>query len=294
MTALSVPLLALVLAAAATTARAAASGSPLTPPPYPALTIANTQLRTLPRAANGRDYLLYVSLPAAYDKDPQRRYPVMYVTDGYWDFPLLCAFNGNLLYDQVIPDIIIVGIGYQGENPNYDVLRRYDLTPVADATKDTDETTAGHAAEFLSVVEKEIVPFIEREYRADPAYRALGGSSIGGLFTLYALFTRPDFFQAYVAISPGVDWGHQWIFRYEDEFAKSGRPLHARLFLTGASDEWPFLISSILSFNAQIRARHYDGFTYAWRLVDGERHSGTKAEGYNRGVRFAFAPLVPK
>jgi hypothetical protein len=32
---------------------------------------------------------------------------------------------------------------------------------------------------------------------------------------------------------------------------------------------------------------------YSFRLIEGERHAGTKAESYNRGVRFAFAPLAP-
>ena len=219
---------------------------------------------------------------------------MLYLTDGYWDFPLLCAIAGNLYYDQVLPEVIIVGIGYAGENPDFDVLRSYDLTPVADAGKNKNRTMAGHAAEFLGVIEKEIIPFVEREYRVAPSYRALAGHSQGGLFALYAMFTKPELFQAYVALSPGVDWGNEWIFRCEEQFAKSGRPLHARLFLTGAADEWPFLISSILRFNTQIRARAYPGLTYEWRLLEGERHSGGKAEGHNRGFRFAFAPLAPK
>jgi hypothetical protein len=282
-------LLTLVLLGSAVALRAA-DASPSAPP----VTLANTQLRALPRAANGRDYQLYVSLPASYGQHPEKRYPVLYVTDGYWDFPLLSAIYGNLFYDQVLPEIIVVGIGYGGANPNYDVLRRYDLTPVADAKKDTDATTAGHAAEFLGVIEREIIPFVEHEYRVDPSYRALGGHSLGGLFSLYAMFTRPELFQGYLALSPGVDWGDGWIFHAEEQFAQSGRPLHARLFLTGAADEWPFLISAILRFNTQIKPRNYPGFNYEWHLIDGERHSGTKAESWNRGLRSTFAPLAPK
>ena len=56
----------------------------------------------------------------------------------------------------------------------------------------------------------------------------------------------------------------------------------------------PDLIGAILRFNAQLAKRPYSGLTYQWRLIDGERHAGTKAESYNRGVRFAFAPRAPK
>jgi hypothetical protein len=56
------------------------------PPPLPRHTLRNSELRSLPRAANGRDYLLYVALPYSYATEPGRRYPVLSVCDGYWDF----------------------------------------------------------------------------------------------------------------------------------------------------------------------------------------------------------------
>lgn len=282
-------LAAAALAAAALDGVAAAAG-----PTYPRHTLGNTQLRALPRSANGRDYLLYVALPYSYEKETAKRYPVLYICDGYWDFTLLNGFYGNLIYDRVVPEYILVGIGYQGESPDYDTLRRYDYTPVPDPEKDPKGTTSGHAAEFLGVLEKEIVPFVEKEYRVDASFRALGGSSLGGLFSLYALYARPGLFQAHIAPSPAVNWAHDWMFDQERQFAASGKALDTRLFMTGASDEWPDLIGAILRFNAQLAKRPYSGLTYQWRLIDGERHAGTKAESYNRGVRFAFAPRAPK
>jgi predicted alpha/beta superfamily hydrolase len=257
-------------------------------------TLRNTELRTLPRAANGRDYLLYVALPYSYDAEPRRRYPVLYSCDGYWDFTLLNGFYGNLIYDKVIPELIIVGIGYQGEKPDYDALRLYDYTPAPNPERDPAGRVSGHAAEFLGVVEKEIVPFVEREYRADPGYRALGGSSLGGLFTLYALFARPGLFQAYIAPSPAADWARGWLFGFEESFAAKGGTLDARLFMSGAGEEWPDFLDAIRRFHARLEQRAYPGLVYQWRLVEGERHAGTKAESYNRGVRFAFAPRAPE
>jgi uncharacterized protein len=262
---------------------------------YPRHTLNNTQLRTLPRAANGRDYLLYVALPYSYGKEPARRYPVLYICDGYWDFTLLNGFYGNLIYDRVVPEYILVGIGYQGEQPDYDSLRRYDYTPVPDPDQDPKGTTSGHAAAFLGVLEKEIIPFVEKEYRVDPGYRVLGGSSLGGLFSIYAMYTRPGLFQGHIAPSPAVSWGRDWLFEYEKQFAAGGKALDTRLFLTGAAEEWPEFLTAILRFHAQVSKRTYGGsFTYQWRLIDGERHTGTKAESYNRGVRFTFAPRAPR
>lgn len=259
-------------------------------PEFAPLVLHHTQLRPLPRAANGRDYLLYVALPPDYATS-RNKYPVLYICDGYWDFTLINGFYGNLIFDRVAPHFIIVGLGYQGAGTNaeYDVLRRYDYTPAPEGN-DPQGERSGHAAEFLGVLEREIIPFVEREYRADPGYRVLSGNSLGGLFSLYTLFARPGLFQAHVAASPAAP---AWLFDLEKKFAASDRPLPARLFMTGAEKEAPDFLANIKRFNEQLQSRHYAGFSYQWRLIDGEGHTGTKAESYHRGLRFAFAPLVP-
>jgi uncharacterized protein len=256
--------------------------------------VENTEIRTLDPGADGRAYELYIGLPPSYAKHPGRHYPVLYLCDGYWDFALVNAFYGNLLFDKVIPEILLVGFGYQGDKPNYDRLRRWEYTPVADTHAQPDAGETGHAADFLAAIEREIIPFIEREYRADASYRVLGGSSLGGLFTLYAAFARPGLFQAYIAPSPAVVWENDWLFGYEESFAKSGQRLRGRLFMTGAGEEWPDFLNGIRRFDARLRRRAYPDLVYEFRIVEGERHAGTKAESYNRGVRFAFAPLVAK
>jgi predicted alpha/beta superfamily hydrolase len=257
--------------------------------------IANAEERPFPRsaAAAGREYLAYVALPGSYAASPERRYPVIYLCDGYWDFNLANGFYGNLVYDKVVPEFIIVGIGYQGEKPDYDRLRRWDLTPVAAPEGDQGRGETGHAGAFLAAIEQEIIPGIEQAYRVDPSYRVLGGSSLGGLFALYAMFARPGLFQAYIAPSPAVEWAHDWLFGYEQTFKQAGQPLKARLYMTGASDERATFLDAIRRFDARLREHAYPDLAYQFRVVDGERHAGTKAESYNRGVRFAFQPLAP-
>jgi predicted alpha/beta superfamily hydrolase len=256
--------------------------------------IENTEVRALPRSANGRDYLLYVALPDSYAEHPGARYPVLYLCDGYWDFNLVKGFYGNLLYDKVVPEFILVGFGYAGEKPDYGVLRRWDYTPVPEDRPGPDAGASGHAREFLDVIEHEMIPFVERQYRVNPSYRVLGGSSLGGLFTLYTALTKPSLFQAYIAPSPAVSWADDWLFGYEEAFFKRGEPLRGRLFMTGAGDESPKFLEAVRRFDTRLRERAYPGMAYTFRLIDGERHAGTKAESYNRGVRFAFAPLAPR
>ncbi len=256
--------------------------------------IDHSEAHVLPRAANGRDYRITVGVPDSYAANPERRYPILYVTDGYWDYKLLKSIVGGLVYDQVIPEIILVGIGYPGDAPDYGRLRRWDLTPVSDSPED-DATLgeSGHAADFLAALEGQIIPFVEGRYRVDSSFRVLGGSSLGGLFALYVMFTKPALFAAYIAPSPAVPYAAGWVLRHEEVFARSGKPLAARLYMTVAETEQSWWVHAIKKFDARLRERAYPGLKYEFRIIDGEGHSGTKPESFNRGVRFAFAPRAP-
>jgi uncharacterized protein len=246
----------------------------------------------LPPSSNGRSYQLYIGLPPSYAKQPNRRYPVLYLCDGYWDFTLFNNIFGGLNYDNDAPEVILVGFGYPGQSPDFGALRAYDYTPVPESHDGKGKGT-GHAAEFLRVVESEFIPFVEREYRADGKFRVLAGSSLGGLFTLYAMLERPGLFQGYIAPSPAVEWANGWLFGREAAFAAAHKDLPVRLFMSGAGEESPGYLAQVRRFDELLQGRHYPGLRYKWRLVDGERHAGTKPESYNRGVRFVFAPLAP-
>jgi uncharacterized protein len=261
-------------------------------PAYPPHTIPGSELRVLPRNDAGRQYQLHVGLPGGYAAHPEKRYPVVYVTDGYWDFAKITSIAGTLVFDKVVPEFITVGLGYPGENLDYGNLRRWELSPVA--LGDGGPEASGHAADFLRTIKTEIVPFVEREYRADPSFRVLAGASLGGLFTLHAMYADPGLFQGYIAATPAVVVGDDWLFGYEETFAKSGRALNARLFMSGGGDEAPGFLAGILRFNARIASRRHPGLAYQFRIIDGERHAGMQMESYTRGLRFVFAPLAPE
>ncbi len=261
-------------------------------PAYPPHTIANSQLRALPPTPQGRHYQLHIGLPESYVKDTGRRYPVVYVTDAYWDFQKMDAIRGGLVYDRVTPEFIIVGLGYAGGNLNVGTMRLWELSPVPYGAASS--AASGHAADFLKTIETEIVPFVEREYRADPSFRVMAGASLGGLFTLYSMYTRPDLFQAYVAATPAVAAGNDWLFGYEEAFVKAGRTVKARLFVAGGGNEAPAFLGGILRFNQRIASRKMPGLAYEFRIIDGERHAGMQFEAYVRGLRFVFAPLAPE
>jgi predicted alpha/beta superfamily hydrolase len=283
------PSLAAVLASTVALAGGPALASE-TPPSHPPHVIPGSERRVLPADADGRHYQLSVGLPASYAKEAGRRYPVVYVTDGYWDFQKLDAIRGALVFDKVAPEFVIVGIGYAGESPDYEKLRRWELSPV----RLGDDPSSGHAADFLATIETTIIPFVEREYRVDPAHRVLAGASLGGLFTLYAMYTKPALFSAWIAVTPAVAVNGDWLLGYEQKFAQAGGRLEGRLFASMGENENPGFLSAILRYNARVASRRYPRLAYQFRIIDGERHAGMQMESYTRGLRFVLAPLAPE
>ena len=235
-------------------------------PSLPPHSVPNTLLRALPKNADGRSYQLHIHLPGSFAKERGRRYPVLYVTDGYWDFATVVASYNNLAYDQVVPEFIVVGLGYAGDNLDYGALRGWELSPVKLGPL---ASGTGHADQFLASLETVIFPLVEREYRADPSQR-------------------------YLAASPAVVVGGDWILGQAKAHAATGRPINARLYVTGAEYEWPGFLAGIQRYQALLPELKHPGLVFQNRTIDGERHAGTKAESYTRGMRFVFEPLAPE
>lgn len=168
----------------------------------------NVASRFLPE---GRDVIVF--LPPRYN-EKTARFPVLYLHDGQNLFDAATAFchqewqldeNANELIEaRVIAPLIIVGIYNAGEK------RLADYTPVRDHRQQ-----GGRARQHARFVVEELIPFIDSEYRTRPgsANRGLGGSSLGGLVTLYIALHYPDVFGKLVVMSPSVWWARRAILR---------------------------------------------------------------------------------
>ena len=252
------------------------------PQALPKVTLAGSALRTMKSTATGRDYDLYIHFPSDYGQNTAKKYPVLYILDGQWDFKLMDSVLGGLVYDKFGPEILLVGITYSGENPDYNSLRAMDLTPTA-----TPQVRgSGDGPKFLKFLKTEVVPFIETNYQADPSRRMLQGSSYAGLFTLYAMFSEPEFFSGYIAGSPAVPYDDGYVFKQEAEYARTHKALPAKLFLAVGDREG--LAGPVLEFMQTLRSRQYQGLKLETRVIEGEGHASNKPELFNRGLKFLF------
>ena len=184
---------------------------------------------------NTRDLLVY--LPPDYEDNPERRYPVFYLHDGQNLFDAATAFiPGNdwkvdetaehLIRAGEIAPLIMVGVYNTGEN------RMKEYTP----TPDPQHPTGGKADLYGRFLIEELKPFIDAHYRTlhGGSNTGLGGSSLGGLVSLYLALRHPGEFGRVGAMSPSVWWDRRRILRYVDALLEKP-PL--RMWLDIGTDE---------------------------------------------------------
>ena len=246
----------------------------------PQVEIAGTQLLKIHSSIVDQEYDLYINLPRFFN-DTSKTFPVIYLVDAQWDFPLLNAIYGEQYYDGFLPEAISIGITWGGENPNYDDLRRRDFTP----TKIRQDSFSGGAEKFLSFIKDELIPFVDSKFKTKPDERTLMGSSLGGLFTLYAMFNETDLFNHYVLTSPAIGWDDGIINSYEKKYSEEGSEIPVKLFMAIGEYED---VKGFQDFAENLEEKNYKSLEMKTRVLDGIGHSGTKAEGYTRGLQFVF------
>ena len=154
---------------------------------------------TLHSQVLGDDRQINVWLPPDYAKG-QDRYSVVYLLDGALDqdFHHVAGLAQLGSLSWTYGPVILVGIQTRA--------RQAELTPPpSDARYRRAFPNSGGAARFRSFIGEEVIPFIERSFRAGPR-RALMGESLAGLFVVDTLLSSPELFHDYVAISPSLWW----------------------------------------------------------------------------------------
>ncbi len=172
---------------------------------------------------NIRDIIVY--LPPGYDSDLRRWYPVLYFHDGQNLFDGATSFipgqewrldetTQALIAARKIEPLIIVGLYNTGKD------RVEEYTPV----QDSKYKVGGKADLYGRMLVEEVKPFIDREYRTlkSAKHTGLGGSSLGGLVSLYLGLKYPNVFGRLAVVSPSVFWGDKFIVHYVE--ALRGKP----------------------------------------------------------------------
>ena len=155
---------------------------------------------------------VWVYLPSGYERERSRRYPVLCLQDGQNIFDAasmgmewhLDETAEALIDAGRIEPLIVVAVANTE-------ARREEYTPTVVAEKRPDGSTSkggGKANLYGRFLIEELMPFIDRTYRTrrDSASTAVGGSSLGGLVSVWLGLEHPEVFGNVLAVSPTVWW----------------------------------------------------------------------------------------
>ncbi|OJJ17994.1 hydrolase [marine bacterium AO1-C] len=169
------------------------------------LAFARTKVVPIKDTKNGRQYELYIRLPEKYAEKTDVKHPVIYYTDAVWHVEML---SGSTEY--ILENAILVGISWQKDGDEKlkkeagAHVSRYRDYSIAKSKKAAHQAKYqfGQASNHLAFIRNDVIRYVERNYRTDPANRTYYGYSLGGGFGGYILLTAPDTFKNYILGSP--------------------------------------------------------------------------------------------
>ncbi|WP_444898670.1 alpha/beta hydrolase [Microbulbifer sp. VAAC004] len=248
----------------------------------------------------GRGFVIDVLLPLSFNPEDNTRYPVIYMTDGYMNFPMVAP---NLIHEQVpdeqgntkLPPVILVGISHPLDSSNF-TLRLTDFTPVPGEIRGN--TLGGGANQFLAFLENELKPFINNSFKGDESDETLAGHSLGGLLALHALFNHTDNFDRYVIGSPSIWWADKQILESELAYAErqTDLPKSVYMFIGGEEiclEEGEVCgVQDFRDLAQRLKSRDYENLTLRKRVIKGENHDTVVNPGYDKGIEQVFKSKV--
>ncbi len=145
---------------------------------------------------------IWIYLPASYQKEKNKTYPVLYMNDGQNLFNEQTAGFGmewgvdeclDTLAPQLHKECIVIGIDNGGEK------RMNEYNPY-----DNDKYGKGEGKEYLDFIANTLKPFVDKNYHTvkDANHTFIAGSSMGGLISMYALVAYPNVFGGAGIFSP--------------------------------------------------------------------------------------------
>ncbi|SEW42885.1 hypothetical protein SAMN05428988_5423 [Chitinophaga sp. YR573] len=249
---------------------------------------------TLESKVLGENRSIYIQYPMNPTK-PEAAYPVLYLLDGESHFDLVsqqCIYLSR--WDvNVMPEMIVVGI----VNTN----RVRDLTPThsvidyygkADTTATSRLKPSGDNEKFFQFIQNELMPYINSHYKTQP-FKIFAGHSFGGITVVNCLLTRPELFNAYVAVSPSFWWDHGYLLKLADQKLKKGTTLNKILFYSDGNeglDDKSTFHSDLLTFDSLINTRALSGMSNKYVYYPEESHMSEPLFAYAEALRFIFKP----
>jgi predicted alpha/beta superfamily hydrolase len=278
--------------------------------PFEDATISAARRYRLRSERVGEAFQIDVAFPSGAPSSGQRL-PVVYVMDGNTVFGIASQALRQMQGAGEARPALVVGVGYwldgveRPRNAN-GALRTRDLTPTHDQRyldviaagrggrpPPVDIRPTGGADALLDFLIDDLRPFIADLYDTDPDDQILAGSSLGGLFSLYGLLTRPGAFRRHVAGSPSLWWNDRLLFGLIDAFAEGRGDAPTDLFLSAGGLETgaPWSIAdNMRAFADDLRGCGLPNLRVTSHVFEDETHTSVIPAALSRGLRTVLAP----
>ncbi|HEX6171829.1 MAG TPA: alpha/beta fold hydrolase [Chitinophagaceae bacterium] len=226
---------------------------------------------------------LHVPEPA---RNTTKKYPVLFVFDAEANFDATKKILDNLSKEPAFKsagDVILVGIGHIW-------LRYRDYSPTrVDPSQWVDAPTAkttGGGEKFVSFIEKELLPYIEKKYPVS-SFRTLIGHSMGGLMVMHILLKHKELFDSYIAIDPSMWWDNNKLLNESVSILGSQSFDNKKLFLAIANEQdkkmttdqirkdtsaKTFLIRPSFLLVDLIEKNRQNGLRFQWKFYKDDHH----------------------
>lgn len=207
-----------------------------------------------------------VWLPPGYAEHPETRYPVLYLHDGQNVFDAQAA-GAEWQVDEAaqrgvasgrLRPFIVVAVS------SVDATRWDDYTPTVVSAVPPGQTAlerrGGGAPAYARFLVEELKPAIDARFRTrrGSADTAVGGSSLGGLVSMWLALHRPETFGAALVVSPSVWWDDRFILRDAAATTPTPRP---RLWLDMGAQEGDQAVQFARELNELLRRRGWSDGT---------------------------------
>ncbi len=260
--------------------------------------VAGSEVWDVPDPVSGRGYQVFVALPPSYAKEPQRTYPVLYVTDADYAFPIIRQISRRLNLDgPKLEEFILVGLSYaKGEDGA--ASRRRDYTPTPNGPSSAPAGTVhGQGRAYQTYLRDQVKPFIAARYRADPSRALFLGHSYGSLLGAQILFTEPALFSGYILGSPSLWYDKRHALGLEASYAAQNRDLPAKVFLYVGEYEAlrkgdrrysqsVDMVADNRTLETALRGRKYPNLSLKSVVLNDEDHLTVAPRGFTQGLRY--------
>lgn len=221
-----------------------------------------------------RDRNVIVYLPPGYDESPERTYPVLYLHDGQNLFDGRTSFVPGRTWQVIdhadaaieageVDPLVIVGIYNTGDRRLAEYTHEYNW-----------QMGGGEADSYGKLITQELMPWIAGQYRVrhDRESVGLGGSSLGGLVSLYLGLRYPALFGKLALLSPSVWWNHKSILGYLNEHAPQVWE-RSKIWLDVGDHEGQKTLRDVEHLARRLKANGWKpGETFHFEKVEGGTH----------------------